>query len=242
MDVIEQEQLTFDQALGHWYYLAKYRAMLDWIYSTGLNPETARVADFGCGAGLFLSLLVRGGIFPKKNLLGIDSAYCREEVLADSGVRVIPSLENANQFDLFLLMDVLEHIGDDYAALRQVVDHCRPGGYLFITVPAMEWLWSGHDFYLGHKRRYTVNSLRSLLKAQGNLEILGIHYFYASILPAAIPVRLLRKGQKERTGSDMRAAPNFINSLMMQILRFEALIMKKNQVAGLTVMALCRKK
>lgn len=241
MDVIEQEQLSFDQALGHWYYQAKYRAMLDWIYSTGLNAATAQVADFGCGAGLFLSLLVRGGVFPKENLLGIDSAYTKEEVLLGSGVRVVPSLENAKDFDLFLLMDVLEHIEDDYGALRQVVDHCCPGGYLFITVPAMEWLWSGHDFYLGHKRRYTVNSLGSLLKSQQNVEIVGIHYFYASILPAAIPVRLLRRGQKQRTESDMRAVPKIINSMILGILSLEALVMKKNQVAGLTVMALCRK-
>jgi SAM-dependent methyltransferase len=241
MDVIEQEQLTFQQALGHWYYRAKYRAMLDWILSTELNRQTARVVDFGCGAGLFLKLLLQDGIFPRENMLGIDSAYAKEEFLPSSKVRVVPSLENEKDFDLFLLMDVLEHIEDDYGALRSVSDHCRPGGYLFITVPAMEWLWSGHDFYLGHKRRYTVNSLGSLLKSQQNVEIVGLHYFYASILPAAIPVRLLRRGQKQRTESDMRAVPKIINSMILGILSLEALVMKKNQVAGLTVMALCRK-
>jgi SAM-dependent methyltransferase len=242
MDVIEQEQLTFQQALDHWYYRAKYRAMVDWIRATGLNTETARVGDFGCGAGLFLSLLVRGGIFPRENLLGIDSAYRTEELLADSGVRVVPTLENANEFDLFLLMDVLEHIKDDSGALKLVLRYCRPGGYLFVTVPAMEWLWSGHDYYLGHKRRYTVNSLAKLLHSGSELDIVGIHYFYASILPIAIPLRLMRRGQRERSFSDMRPTWNSINSIIKMILNIEVLLMKKNKLAGLTVMALCKKK
>ena len=241
MDVIEQEQLTFHQALGHWYYRAKYRAMLDWILSTDLNTESARVGDCGCGAGLFLSLLIQGGIFQKKNLVGIDSAYGKEEVLSHSGVRVCPSLEKEGKFDLFLLMDVLEHIQDDRGALRSVLEHCRSGGYLFVTVPAMEWLWSGHDVYLGHKRRYSVKSLGELIKSESRLEIIGIHYYYASILPFAVPLRLMRRGQKDRTGSDMHALPKLFNLLLGKICRLETLFMKKNKIAGLTAMALCRK-
>jgi 2-polyprenyl-3-methyl-5-hydroxy-6-metoxy-1,4-benzoquinol methylase len=242
VDVIEQEQLTFRQALDHWYYRAKYRAMVDWIRSTGLNTHTARVGDFGCGAGLFLSLLVRGSVFSKENLLGIDSAYQKEELLAESGVRVVPSLENQNEFDLFLLMDVLEHIEDDRGALNLVLRHCRPGGYLFVTVPAMEWLWSGHDFYLGHKRRYTVNSLTQLFHFEPDLEIIGVHYFYASILPVAIPLRLLRRGQKERVGSDMRPASRPLSAFLKAVLKMESCLMRSNRIAGLTVMALCRKR
>lgn len=241
MDVIEQEQLSFDQAMGHWYYQAKYRAMLDWVFSTGLNRKTARVGDFGCGAGLFLKLLHEDAIFPHENMLGIDSAYAKEGVLPNSKVRVVPSLENEKDFDLFLLMDVLEHIEDDYGALSLVFDHCRRGGYMFITVPAMEWLWSGHDFYLGHKRRYTVDSLGRLLHSQHGLEIIGLHYFYAFILPAAIPVRFLRRGQKHRNGSDMRAVPKIFNTIILKIMSMEARLMKSNRVAGLTVMALCKK-
>jgi 2-polyprenyl-3-methyl-5-hydroxy-6-metoxy-1,4-benzoquinol methylase len=242
VDVIEREQLTFDQALSHWYYRAKYGAMVDWIRRSDLDIGTAQVGDFGCGAGLFLSLLISGGLFQRENLLGIDSAYEKAGFLSNSGVRVVPNLENENQFDLFLLMDVLEHIEDDRAVFRSVLEHCRPGGYLFVTVPAMEWLWSGHDFYLGHKRRYTVNSLARLFKAEPNLEILGLHYFYASILPVAIPLRLMRSGQMDRDRSDMRPTSKMLNFLLEKILRFETLVMRKNNIMGLTVMALCRKK
>lgn len=242
MDVIEQEQLSFAQALNHWYYRAKYSAMVDWIRSTDLNTETARVGDFGCGAGLFLSLLIQGSVFQNKNLVGIDSAYGKEEVLSQSGVRVVPSLEKEGQFDLFLLMDVLEHIQDDRGALRSVLDHCRPGGYLFVTVPAMEWLWSGHDIYLGHKRRYSVKSLGELFKSEPALEIIGLHYFYASILPIAVPLRLMRRWQKDRTDSDMRSTSKIFDFFLQAILKIETRLMKGNQIAGLSVMALCRKK
>ena len=242
MDVIEQEQLTFEQALRHWYYCVKYEAMVKWIRATDLNCKSARIGDFGCGAGLFLNMLLRGGIFKKENLLGIDSAYSKAEVLSHSDVRVVPNLENEDQFDLFLLMDVLEHIEDDREALHTVFKHCRPGGYLFVTVPAMEWLWSGHDFYLGHKRRYTVKTLANLFRSEPNLEIVGLHYFYASILPIVVPLRLIRRGQKVRDASDMRPASMFLNKILKKVLQIEISIIKKNRFCGLTVMALCKKK
>lgn len=241
MDVIEQEQITFDQALNHWYYRSKYCAMLSWIRNIFRDTNEVRVADFGCGAGLFLSLLLQDGIFRKKNLLGIDSAYKSEEVLRSCGVKVVPSLENKNfKFDLFLLMDVLEHVENDHDILFTVLQHCRAGSHLFVTVPAMQWIWSGHDFYLGHKRRYTVNSLKNLFQSQRSLEILGIHYFYASILPFAIPVRLFRRFQKDSLRSDMKPTSKLINIMIEILLKAEMRVMKHNQFAGLSVMALCR--
>lgn len=242
MDVLEQEQLTFTQALDHWYYRVKYEAMMKWIQTTNLNFESARVADFGCGAGLFLKMLLRGGIFKKENLLGIDSAYCETGVLSNADVRVVPNLKNEDQFDLFLLMDVLEHIEDDREIFLSVFKHCSPGGYLFVTVPAMEWLWSGHDFYLGHKRRYTLKTLANLFSSVPNLEILGMHYFYASILPIVIPLRLIRRGQKARDASDMRPASMLLNKILKKTLQIEISIMKKNRFCGLTALALCKKK
>jgi SAM-dependent methyltransferase len=242
MDVIEQEQLTFQEAKQHWYYQSKYGAMVNWIRRTDLSFDLARVGDFGCGAGLFLSLLVDGGIFPRENLLGVDLAYRKDSLLPNSKVRVVPSLEGQGLFDLFLLMDVLEHIEDDQGALHLVSEHCRPGGYLFVTVPALKWLWSGHDIFLGHKRRYSVGSLNRLFAAQSDLEVIGIHYFYASILPLVVPFRLFKNRDQNPSSSDMRPVGNAANVFLKSLLSFESSIMSRNQVAGLTVMALCRKK
>ncbi len=59
----------------------------------------------------------------------------------------------SGSIDLVVAFDVLEHILDDAAALREVERVLRPGGCLLVTVPADMDLWSAHDEAVGHVRR-----------------------------------------------------------------------------------------
>ncbi|MFA7006142.1 MAG: class I SAM-dependent methyltransferase, partial [Verrucomicrobiia bacterium] len=56
-------------------------------------------------------------------------------------------------FDVVLALDVVEHVEDDAQAVAELARVCKPGGTVFITVPAYAWLWSGHDVVNHHKRR-----------------------------------------------------------------------------------------
>lgn len=86
------------------------------------------------------------------------------------------------------LFDVVEHIEEDKAFLRLVFELLVPGGGLYITVPAFDFLWSGEDDYAGHFRRYTIENLRKIL------DEIGFHVEYAiyifSVLP--FPIFLFR--------------------------------------------------
>ena len=138
-------------------------------------------------------------------------------------------------------MDVLEHTPDDLAVLRETAGHVEKGGYVFITVPAFSWLRSMHDRFLGHFRRYSRGSLRHLVERCPELELVSLHYFYASIFPAAVPWRLARRHASVGAGSDMRSLPRWLNGLLQWITRAELALATHNRVAGLTVVALCRK-
>ena len=61
-------------------------------------------------------------------------------------------------------MDVLEHVKDEEQALSKWSHFLKPDGFLLITVPAFQALWSYHDELLGHYRRYTRMPLEGLLK------------------------------------------------------------------------------
>ena len=81
--------------------------------------------------------------------------------------------------DLLLYMDVLEHVDDDLGLLTAYLDQLERGGRVLITVPAFDFLWSNHDIFLEHKRRYTlkqVEALNGLASGQGQQTV---------ILPAA---------------------------------------------------------
>lgn len=241
MDVIEKEQLSFIEARSHWYYVSKFNVMRRQVMAMDL-PANPKLADFGCGAGLFLSMIVKDGLFPPENLFGVDTAYPSEQRLPESGVMVGPSFPEQSQFDVVLLMDVLEHIKDAAGALRYAASHCKPGGYLFVTLPALMALWSRHDEFLGHHHRYNLNDFAFLAGQDDTLAIEKLFYYFASILPVAAPVRWARRllGGGER--SDMRRAIPQANALLKAVLGWETSWMENNQTAGLSVVAVCRKR
>lgn len=86
------------------------------------------------------------------------------------------------------LFDVLEHVEDDFGFIRSIRNYLRPGGTVYITVPAFEWLWSQEDVSAGHYRRYTRRSLSRVLKEAG-LQVEFSTCFFA-ILP--LPILMFR--------------------------------------------------
>ncbi len=86
------------------------------------------------------------------------------------------------------LFDVLEHVEDDRAFIRAIRNYLRPGGMVYLTVPAFEWLWSYEDASAGHYRRYTRRSLSRVLTEAG-LQVEFVTCFF-TILP--LPVLFCR--------------------------------------------------
>ncbi len=241
MDVVESSHLTPDQAFGHWYYRAKFELLLDRVRPTGALAPGRRVADVGCGLGLFLTFLEKTGHAGPDCLLGIDPAYASRATAAGGHAKIEPAWPAESVVDLALLMDVLEHTPDDRAVLREAASHVAPGGHVFITVPAMPWIFSAHDRFLGHYRRYSLASLRATIAAVPELEIVDLHFFYASILGAAIPWRLARRTEAQPS-SDLRPLPAWLNALLRGLTRVERAVARHNRWSGLSVVALCRRR
>lgn len=94
------------------------------------------------------------------------------------------------------LFDVVEHIQDDESFLNHIGELLSPGGRVYITVPAYNWLWSQEDTLAGHARRYTLGSLSRVLKKAGYTIDYATYFFSFLPLPSflgrALPYRLGR--------------------------------------------------
>ena len=143
-------------------------------------------------------------------------------------------------YDLVVACDVLEHIDDDLSALREWRRVLRAGGGILLTVPAYQWLWSGHDVNLHHKRRHTVASIRRLART-ARLGLIRDSYAFLCSLPFVVAVRFLHKIRQTTSGSHVDV-PAFVNATFIELIRFEAFLLRYVRLpAGSSVVALLEK-
>jgi len=236
MDLKEQESLG-GAADAHWYYRAKSAAMRRMLRGLPIDA----VLDVGAGSGFFARQLLE--YTPCAAAICVDPNYPAEWSETHGGKPILFQ-RHAQNFSghLVLMMDVLEHVADDGALLRSYAASVPRGTHFLITVPAMPWMWSGHDVFLEHYRRYTISSLDRALAA-GGLQRLEICYFFGLVLPLAAGVRLGRRlmpWRQETPVSDMRRQYWLVNFLLERICLAELPCLTLNRFAGLSVFALAK--
>jgi SAM-dependent methyltransferase len=232
LDLKEQEALG-DSASAHWYYRAKSAAMLRLLNGTVFDE----VLDIGAGSGFFARHLLANTTCRAATC--VDLNYDRDWNETDCG-KPLSFVRSIDAFGghLALMMDVLEHVPDDAGLLRTYAEKMQPGSRILITVPAMPWMWSGHDVFLEHYRRYTRHSLEQVIDSAG-LKCLSACYYFGFTLPMAAGVRLGRRLLPSRApGSDLRPYPNIINTALSKLCMAELRVFQYNRLAGLSVFAL----
>jgi SAM-dependent methyltransferase len=125
----------------------------------------------------------------------------------------LADLNVKEKFDAILYMDVLEHIKDDAAELALAAQHLKTNGALLVLAPALPWLYTPFDAAIGHYRRYTRNSLRSI--APQGLREEKCMYLDAFGMLASVGNRLLL-----RTAAPCLSQIRFWDSLLVPISRF----------------------
>ncbi len=229
MDVKEADLLR-GSAAEHWYYASKARAV-----EKLLDGSQARtVLDVGAGSGFFSRHLVDRSLADEAWCVDIN--YPQESDIVENGKNIhFRRSVSGISADLVLLMDVLEHVDDDVGLLRDTIPNSSPDARFLISVPAFQFMWSGHDVFLEHKRRYTLRGIERVV-AKAGLRVRRGCYFYASIFPAAMAVRLPRNlfGGVHRPNSDLRSFPSIVNTTLSAILAAELPFFRFNRLFGLT--------
>ncbi len=146
--------------------------------------DAETIIDFGAGCGTF-SLALRDRGF---NISCVEPDESLREKLARQGFRCYADVSEVspNSADFIFSLNVLEHIEDDAAIARALFSRLRPGGRLFVYVPAFAVLFTNMDQKVGHYRRYCKTSLRKILIDAG-FDISSLRYadslgFFATLL------------------------------------------------------------
>ncbi len=227
----------------HWWYRGR-RRVLERVVADLRLPGRARILDAGCGSGRNMIEFARHGAVTGVELSDTSVRLARErgagEVVAGS---VLEMPFDADTFDLAASLDVIEHLQDDLAALRELRRVVKPGGSLLVTVPAYQWLWSGHDEVNHHFRRYTRRSLQRVGEQAGWQQV-RTTYFNSLLLPAAILLRVLDRFNRKTTESslDLWVPPAPVNWLLERPLLLEAAMIGRGGriPAGLSLLAVFR--
>lgn len=237
---LKEEDILGSAINRHWYYTSKGAAMLSLLG----NKRFHEVIDIGAGSGVFSRMILENGT--AQAAICVDPYYQEEKEEFHQGklmrfVRELPECEP----QLILMMDVLEHVEDDLAFLKSFTDGLPSGSEVLVTVPAFQFLWSGHDIFLEHHRRYTLVQTEKLLAAAG-LEVVKGRYYFGALFPVIVILRWVNRiklGSKtEEAKSDLRMLPDWINRLLIVIHHVERwLLFPLNRLAGLSVFCLARK-
>ncbi len=204
----------------HWWGVGRRDAILRLLDAEGVRPN-ARVLDIGCSGGPLLSDLRARGF---ESLTGIDVSdraieRCHQRGFPNTQTMDAGHLAFPDQsFDLLVASDVLEHLADDTAALREWHRVLAPGGLLFAFVPAHPFLWSRHDDANQHQRRYRHEEFRTRIQESG-FELRRSGWWNSALFP---PVALVRFGQRvmpqaqgsSETEHDLRTTPGPVNRLL----------------------------
>lgn len=231
MDLIETQ---LENPLGHWYYAHKYWAITELMNRSSVMCR--RLIDVGAGSAVFSKAMKQA--LPDIEVFAIDPGYSDIQLGTNSdGVTYLKNLGDITG-DFYLMTDVIEHVRNDLEFLKSYSDLVSTGTHFIITAPAFMSLWSSHDIYLKHFKRYTKNEVIELSENAG-LEIIEVRYLYGILFPLAWIKRRLVKNKTE--GSDLRQNSRIVQEVLKLILKIDKLFSRISPL-GISVIAIARKK
>lgn len=210
----------------HFWYRGRHRFLLralrNELLCCGRDGQSGRAVDLGGGCGGWVRYLADRQPDAFAELALADSSlhaleYAREIVPPDTPRYQCDLLQLGwtDRWDVAFLLDVLEHIPDDAAALRSIRQSLAPGGLLFVTTPALRCFWTWNDEAAHHQRRYSKADFRRLADQTG-FKLLDARYFIFFLSPLMMAVRWmarLRHGLRQPTPAELKALVQHTHSI-----------------------------
>ncbi|MDD5342447.1 MAG: methyltransferase domain-containing protein [Patescibacteria group bacterium] len=241
---LDEYQRMYELESSYWWHQGR-RRIIELLLKKHIpkSSKPVQILDLGCGTGINFEILQKFGI-----VKGIDSSpaaleFCKKRGFANVELADVEKLELPdNTYDLVTAFDLLEHLGNDEAVLRRIYRILKPGGLVFILAPAYQFLWSGHDEALHHKRRYLLSEMHRKLSRAG-FQMKKRSYCITFLSLPMVLYRLVTSfGANRRPATSYVILPKWLNSFFISLLHLEAYLLKKfNFPFGISILCLAKK-
>jgi SAM-dependent methyltransferase len=258
MDIKEASKISFNVNNRHPWELARVKIIEKLICKSLSKDVNAKILDLGSGDAFVTTFLAKR--YEKFDFYAVDTAF--DEVLIKlikekinlKNVHLYSSLNDIifedTNFDIILLNDVIEHIEDDILFLNDLSKRSFVSDktIFLISVPSYQFLFTSHDEFLGHYRRYNNALLKNNVEKAG-LEVLEIGYFFFTLVPVRLIQKILeqitKKKNKPKDLSEWKGNI-FISKIFENILLLDYTLSKVLRkigikLPGLSNYAICKK-
>src|SRR4051794_36812515 len=236
--------IMFRVEQSHWWYTGRRRILASFLEEicrpvTGRRP---RILDVGCGTGANLLMLSQYGDAEGVDVSEDALAFCRERGLTNVKLGAAEKLPyDDDTFDLVTALDVVEHLDDDLAGLREMHRVLRPGGRVLLFVPTFMFLWGLQDDVSNHRRRYRLPELQSVLE-QAGFEIERTTYANITFFFPILFARKLMRVTGIKAESENNINVSALNGVLGKLLGAESIALKfMNIPFGVSGLCVARK-
>jgi ubiquinone/menaquinone biosynthesis C-methylase UbiE len=240
----------YDLERTHWWFIVREKIIRDALEKNIGGKTGLQILNVGAATGRTSEMLSAYG---KVTSIEYDLDCCRltsERLGIDvihASVLELPFASDS--FDVVCAFDVIEHVEDDLKAVTEMERVCNAGGFIYITVPAYNELWSHHDVVNQHFRRYRMKGILELFKSRKG-SILHKTYFNSILFPPIFAFRIVsnlfgRKRNKNESGSDFSIAKKntILNKVLFKVFLAERYLLKKFTFSfGVSILFLWQKR
>jgi len=220
--------ILFRVEQSHWWHTGRRTILASFVAEIcrQVTDRRPRILDVGCGTGANLLMLSKYGDAEGVDVSEDALAFCRERGLQNVKLGAGEELPyEGGTFDLVTAFDVVEHMDDDLAGVKEMRRVLRPGGRVLIFVPAFMFLWGLQDDVSNHRRRYRMSELRRVLE-QAGFEVERTSYANITFF---LPILLIRKlmrltGMKASTENNINVTA--LNGVLGRMLAAESWVLK----------------
>ena len=220
--------ILFRVEQSHWWHTGRRKIIASFVEDIcrRVTDRRPRILDVGCGTGANLLMLSQYGDAEGVDVSEDALAFCHERGLEKVKLGAAEALPyDDGTFDLVTALDVVEHLDDDLAGLREMRRVLRPGGRVLLFVPTFMFLWGLQDDVSHHRRRYRMPELRRVLE-QAGFEVERTTYANITFFMPILAMRKLMRltGIKAETENNINVSA--LNGVLGSMLGAESFVLK----------------